>query len=98
MISPDQVDRLQDQLDKFTGILIAGALIFFVGGTMGIFASQEFADGTNFMMRLAGAEQAFGLLLILVGWIKVSSIKTQLERHAPPHGQAQTSAAASGHH
>jgi hypothetical protein len=98
MISPDQVDRLQDQLDKFTGILIVGALIFFVGGTMGIFASQEFADGTNFMMRLAGAEQAFGLLLILVGWIKVRSIKIQLERHAPAHGQALTSAAASGHH
>jgi hypothetical protein len=98
MISPDQVDHLQDQLDKFTGILTVGVLIFFVGGTMGIFASQEFADGTDFMMRLAGTEQAVGLLLITVGWIKVRSIKTQLERHAPVNSQAQTSAAASGHH
>jgi hypothetical protein len=97
MISPDQVDRLQDQLDRFTGILIVGCLIFFVGGTMGIFASQEFSDGTNFMMRLAGGEQALGLLLILIGWIKVHSIKVELERHAPAHGETRTSAAASGH-
>jgi len=97
MISPDQVDRLQDQLDRFTGILIVGCLIFFVGGTMAIFASQEFADGTNFMMRLAGAEQAFGLLLVVVGWVKIRSIKAELQRHAPQQEQAQRSAAASGH-
>jgi hypothetical protein len=97
MISPDHVDRLQDQLDKFTGILIVGCLLFFVGGSMGIFASQEFADGTNFMMRLAGAEQGVGLLLIVVGWIKIRSIKAELERHAPRQIEAQISAAASGH-
>jgi len=97
MISPDHVDRLQDQLDKFTGILIVGCLLFFVGGSMGIFASQEFADGTTFMMRLAGGEQAFGLLLIVIGWIKVRSIKAELERNAPQRGEARTSAAASGH-
>jgi len=97
MISPDQVDRLQDKLDKFTGILIVGCLIFFVGGTMGIFASQEFADGTNFMTRLAGGEQALGLLLIVGGWIQVRSIKGELDRHAPAEAKIQASAAASGH-
>ena len=55
MISPDHVDRLQDQLDKFTGILI------------------------------------------VIGWIKVRSIKAELERNAPQRDEARTSAAASGH-
>jgi len=83
MISPDQVDRLQDQLDQFTSMLVVGCLIFIVGGTLGIFASQEFATGTDFMQRLAGAEQGLGALLIVVGWIKVHWIKNELERNAP---------------
>ena len=84
MISPDQVDRLQDQLDRFTSMLVVGCLFFFVGGALGVFASQEFATGTDFMQHLAGAEQALGLLLIVVGWIKVHSIKTELDRNAAP--------------
>lgn len=83
MISPDQVDRLQDQLDRFTTALIIGCMFFLVGGTLGIFASQEIATGTDFMQRLAGAEQAVGVLLIAVGWIKVYFIRRDLERNAP---------------
>lgn len=83
MISPDQVDRLQDRLDRFTAILIVGCLFFLVGGVLGVFASQDFASGTNFMQRLAGAEQGLGLVLIVVGWIKVYSIRNELARNAP---------------
>lgn len=93
MISPDQVDRLQDQLDKFTAILIVGCLFFLVGGVLGVFASQDFASGTNFMQRLAGAEQTLGLVLIVVGWIKVYSIRAELQRNEP-RGTATKAAAA----
>ena len=58
MISPGQVDRLQDELDKYTSAIIVGCLFFFVGATLGIFASQEFATGTDFMQRLSGGEQS----------------------------------------
>jgi len=94
MISPDQVERLQDQLDTFIAALVVGVLIFIVGGTMAIFASQEFATGTDFMMRFAGAEQALGALLIVVGWVKVRLLSAELERQAPPQASAQSVAAA----
>jgi len=92
MISPDQVDRLQDQLDKFATAIVIGCLFFFVGGTLGIFASQEFASGTDFMQHLAGTEQAIGGLLILVGWIKVRSINRELDLHAPPQSAGHATA------
>ena len=96
MISPDQVDRLQNQHDKFAAALVIGCLFFVVGGTLGIFASQEFATGTNFMQQLAGAEQAVGVLLIVVGWIKLHSISAELERNAPRSEDRSISARA-GH-
>ena len=96
MISPTQVDRLQDQLDRFTSMLIVGCLFFIVGGTLGIFASQEFATGTDFMQRLAGAEQGLGLLLIVAGWIKVHSIKSELERNVPLQAASKAAAARAG--
>jgi hypothetical protein len=96
MISPDQLDRLHDQDDLFTAILFAGCLLFFVGGALAIFAVQDFASGTNFMQRLAGAEQALGFLLIAVGWIKVHSIKKELERNAPAQPASKTAAARAG--
>jgi len=33
-------------------------------------------------MRLAGTEQGVGFLLIVVGWIKVHSLTTELDSHA----------------
>jgi hypothetical protein len=97
MISPHQIDRLHDGLDKFSTAIVVGCLFFFVGATLGIFASQEFATGTDFMQRLSGAEQGIGMLLILVGWIKVRSIKSALARHEPQQPSTQTSAATAGH-
>lgn len=97
MISPDQVDRLHNQLETFTSAIVIGCLFFFVGGALAIFASQEFASGTDFMQRLAGAEQAVGAALIVVGWIKVRSINAQLQRHAPPATASQAVGAGAGH-
>ena len=96
MISPDQVDRLQEQIDNFRAALVIGCLFFAVGGTLGIFASQEFANGTDFMMRLAGAEQGVGFLLIAVGWIKVHSLNAELDSHAS-QSATRTAATAAGH-
>ncbi|HWC15799.1 MAG TPA: hypothetical protein VG498_02245 [Terriglobales bacterium] len=96
MLSPDQVERLQDQLDIFIAVLVVGALIFIVGGTMAIFASQEFATGTDFLMRFAGTEQALGALLIAVGWIKVHLLSAELDRHAPPQLSTHSMAAGVG--
>jgi hypothetical protein len=97
MISPEQVDRLQDQLDRFIAVLICGCLIFLVGGTMGVFASQEFGTGTDFMLRFAGGEQVIGLLLIVVGWVKIRLLHAELQRHAPSNLSEQTWAARAGH-
>ncbi|HVH87174.1 MAG TPA: hypothetical protein VM912_10635 [Terriglobales bacterium] len=96
MISPDHLERLEDQLDRFVAVLVVGCLIFLVGATMGIFASQEFATGTDFMMRFAGGEQTLGLLLIIVGWIKVHLLTAEIDRHAPPRSPAQSTAAGIG--
>lgn len=96
MISPDQLDRLQDQHDKFAAALVIGCLFFIVGGTMAVFASQEFATGTNFMQQLAGLEQAVGVVLIAVGWIKLHSINVELEHEAPQSGDRSISVGA-GH-
>jgi hypothetical protein len=96
MISPDQVDRLQDQLDRFTTILILGCLFFLVGAVLGVFASQEIATGTDFMQRLAGGEQGLGVLLIAVGWIKMYYIKTALDRNAPSQPASKATAASAG--
>jgi hypothetical protein len=97
VISPDQVDRLQDQHDKFAAATVVGCLFFIVGGTLGIFASQEFATGTDFMQRLAAAEQAFGLLLIVVGWIKLRSINAELKLNTPAQFGERSISAGAGH-
>ena len=94
MTSPDQIAHLQDQDDLYSAILMAGCLLFFVGGVLAIFAVQDFASGTNFMQRLAGAEQVLGVLLIVVGWFKVHTIKKELERSASPHEGKATAARA----
>jgi hypothetical protein len=97
VISPDQVTRLHDQLETFTAAIVVGCLFFFVGGTLGIFASQEFADGTDFMQRLAGAEQILGFVLIVVGWIRVRSINAEFDRHAADAGASRAFVAGAGH-
>ncbi len=97
MLSPHHVDQLQDQLDKYVAILIAGSFIFIVGSTMGVFASQDLLYGTNFMMRLAGAEQGLGVLLIAVGWIKAQSLHKKLNEPAASHSTSRATAAGTGH-
>ncbi len=97
MLSPHQVDRLQDQLDKYVAVLVVGSLIFIVGSTMGIFASQDLLYGTNFMMRLAGAEQGLGVLLIAVGSIKAHSLHKQLNQPASAQVSSRATAAGTGH-
>ena len=96
MLSPSRVDHLQDQLDKFIAVLVCGALIFIVGSTMGVFASQDLLYGTNFMIGLAGLEQGLGALLILAGWIKVHKLHKELNR--PLQAQASRASAAGSSH
>lgn len=97
MLSPSQVDRLQDEFDKFIAVLVVGSLIFIVGSTMGVFASQDILYGTNFMMRLAGAEQGIGALLIALGWIKAHSLHRKLNQAAASRVTSRASAAVSAH-
>ena len=97
MLSPHQIDRLQDQFDKFIAMVVVGSLIFIVGSTMGIFASQDLLYGTNFMMRLAGAEQALGGLLILGGWIKAHSLHKQLNQPLASQTSSRAAGAGAGH-
>ena len=96
MSSQDRIGYLQDQHDLFVAILIGGCLFFLVGGVLGVFASQDFANGTNFMMHLAGAEQGIGALVILVGIFKVRAINSELEGKKPSQS-SHTSAARAGH-
>lgn len=97
MLSPSQVERLQDEFDKFIAVLVVGSLIFIVGSTMGVFASQDLLYGTDFMMRLAGAEQGLGLLLIVVGGIKANSLHKQLNQPATSQVPSRSTAAGAGH-
>ena len=78
-----QEARISESFSTATAAIVIGCLFFFVGGTLGVFASQEFATGTGFMQALAGIEQVLGLVLIAVGWMKVRSIKAELDRQAP---------------
>jgi hypothetical protein len=97
MLSPSQVERLQDQFDKFIAILVCGSLIVLVGSTMGVFASQDLLYGTNFMMRLAGAEQMLGVLMIAFGGIKAQSLHKQLNQPATSQTSSRSTAAGAGH-
>src|SRR5690348_16246322 len=97
MLSPSQLERLQDELDKFIAVLVAGSLIFLVGSTMGVFASQDLLYGTNFMMRLAGAEQGLGVLLIAIGGIKAQSLHKQINQPATSRVSSRSTAAGAGH-
>jgi len=97
MLSPSQLEHLQDEFDKFIAVLVVGSLIFLVGSTMGVFASQDLLYGTNFMMRLAGAEQLLGLVLIAVGGIKAQSLHKQLNQPATSQTSSRSTAAGAGH-
>lgn len=96
MLSPSQVERLQDDFDKFIAVLIVGSLIFLVGSTMGVFASQDLMYGTNFMIRLAGAEQGLGALLIAIGGIKAQSLYKQLNQPAISQVPSRSTAVGAG--
>jgi len=97
MLSPYQVEHLQDQLDRYIAVVVVGSLIFIVGSTMGVFASQDLLYGTNFMMRLTGAEQGLGVLLIAVGWIKAHSLHKQLNQPATSQVPSRPTAVGAGH-
>ena len=97
MLSPSQLEHMQDEFDKFIAVLVVGSLIFLAGSTMGVFASQDLLYGTNFMMRLAGAEQMLGVLMIAVGGIKAKSLHTQLNRPAAFQASSRSTAAGAGH-
>jgi hypothetical protein len=97
MLSPSQVEHLQDEFDKFIAVAVVGSLIFLVGSTMGVFASQDLLYGTNFMMRLAGAEQMLGVLMIAFGGIKAQSLHKQLNQPATSQTSSRSTAAGAGH-
>ena len=88
------MDQLLDRQDRYIAMLIVGVQFFAVGGVLGIFASQDFTNGTDFMQRIVGAEQAVGLVLMAVGFLKVRAIKAELAHQQP---QAAKAAAASAH-
>ena len=98
MISPNQIDQLQERIEISRAALVIGCLFFAVGGTLGIFASQEFATGTDFMMRLAGAGQGVGLVLIAAGWIRLRRQSAELDSHAPSQSGTRAAATATAGH
>lgn len=93
MLSPSQVERLEESLDRYRTMLVAGLLFFVAGVPFLMFGSQDPANGTQFMLLLMGLDETIALILIVVGWVMVRSIERELRRHEPAQARSQAAAA-----
>ena len=93
MLSPSQTERLEESLDRYRTMLVAGLLFFVAGIPLLMFGSEDPANGTRFMLLLMAGDEAIALILIVVGWVKVRSIQAELRRHEPVQPKSLSAAA-----
>lgn len=93
MLSPRQVEELEESQDRYRTMVVSGLLFFVAGVPLLMFGSEDPANGTRFMLLLMAADEAIALILIVVGWVKVRSIDAELRRHEPPQARSHSAAA-----
>lgn len=83
MISPSEVERLQDILERYRTMIIVGVAFMLFGAPIGLFSLQDPANGQSFMLKLMAAEETVAVILIIWGYVKVRALKRLLQSHEP---------------
>jgi hypothetical protein len=87
-LPPEEVDRIDAQLEIWRTVGVIGLLGLVVAGPMAMFASTEPLNGGAFMIVLMNAYGGMGTVLALAGWIRVRQLEGELRRSEPyeaPH-------------
>ena len=79
MLSPDQVDRLEEKRSKDTAAIFLGWFLIVSGCFFILFLDWDRRGGTRMMEILFAAEVVIGLTLVTVGSIKRRMVLRQMD-------------------
>lgn len=99
MLSPDQVDRLEEKRSKDTVAIFIGWFLVVSGCFFILFLDWDRRGGTSMMEFLFAAEVLIGLTLITVGSIKRRMVLRQMDaEHCEDFEAREGAAKAAGSH
>lgn len=93
MLSPEQIDGLEEQRSKATTMIVLGWMLLVFGGVLNIFAPSDFQQGTHFIRNLAAVEGVLGLVVVAVGSLWRRSVLRVLDAHHSQDFEASAGAA-----
>ena len=79
MLSPDQVDRLEDKRSKDTAAIFLGWLLIVSGCFFILFLDWDRRGGTRMMEMMFAAEVLIGLTLVTIGSIKRRMVLQEMD-------------------
>ena len=79
MLSPDQVDRLEEKRSKDTAAIFLGWLLIVSGCFFILFLDWDRREGTRMMQMMFAGEVLIGLALVTIGSIKRRFVLRQMD-------------------
>ena len=93
MLSPDQVDRLEDKRSKDTAAIFLGWLLIVSGCFFILFLDSDRREGTRMMQMMFAGEVLIGLTLVTIGSIKRRIVLRQMDAEHVEDWEAREGAA-----
>jgi MFS-type transporter involved in bile tolerance (Atg22 family) len=103
MLSPDQLDRLEEQRNRATTTILIGWMLIVFGAVFAIFTEWDAREGTNMMKLMFAAEVLLGLIILAIGATQRLLILRRMDLEHTKDFEAREGAAKSmedgaGHH
>jgi len=99
MLSPDQVDRLEEKRSKDTAAIFIGWFLIVSGCFFILFLDWDRRGGTSMMEFLFATEVLIGLALVTIGSIKRRMVLRQMDaEHCEDFEAREGAAKAAGSH
>jgi hypothetical protein len=103
MLSPDQIDRLEEKRSRATTAILIGWMLIVFGAIFAIFTEWDAREGTNMMKLMFTSEVLLGLIILGVGSIQRLFVLRRMDlEHTKDfearEGAAKSMEAGAGHH
>src|SRR5437868_9314558 len=93
MLSPEQVDRLEEKRSKDTAGIFVGWFLIVSGSFFILFVDSDIREGTRMMQLMFATEVLIGLTLITIGAIKRRLVLRQMDAEHTQDFEAREGAA-----
>ncbi len=102
MLSPMQLDHLEEVRGRSTAAILIGWMLLVFASVLVIFFGSEFRYGIHFLQKLSAIEAGLGFIVLLVGALVRRNVLRKFEReHSQDfearEGAAKTMKAGAGH-